>query len=142
MIKRFAAPVFDAPDRLFQVVRTGRTHTQLWLQSDAAPESGHPLRLEVLFQWVQYLCLPFVFRGLTVRAATAAERDRLTAAHGLELVPDQGVYLLSKEHDWFVVSGRPLWAEARLAYHDESVFWHYAADEDVVVSIGTMPAPA
>ncbi|BFU45355.1 hypothetical protein [Krasilnikovia sp. MM14-A1004] len=139
MINRYTAPVFAAPDRFFQVMRTSRTHTQLWLQSDAAPDSGHPLRLEVLFQWVHYMCLPFTLRGLTVRAATPAERDRLAAAHGLEVSAEQGVYLLSEEHDWFVVaSGSPLWAEARLSYSDESVFWDHAADEDVVVSVATM----
>lgn len=138
MIERYTAPVFDAPDRLFQVMRTSRTHTQVWLQADAAPDLGIPLRLEVLFQSVQYLCLPFVFRGLALRAAAGAERDRLAAAHGLELPPEQGLYVLSKEHDWFVVSGKPLWAEARLSYRDESVFWDYAADENVVVSVGTM----
>lgn len=138
MIKSYTAPVFDAPGRLFQVMRASRTHTQVWLQADAAPELGVPLRIEVLFQWVQYLCLPFVFRGLALRAATAAESERLAAAHGLELAPEQGVYLLSKEHDWFVVSGRPMWAEARLSYGDESVFWGYPADANVDVSVGTM----
>lgn len=138
MIERYTAPVFDVPDRLFQVMGTSRTHTQVWLQADAAPDWGIPLRIEVLFQSVQFLCLPFVFRGLSLRAAAASERDRLTAAHSLDLVPEQGVYLLSNEHEWFVVSASPLWAEARLSYDAGPVFWEHANDEDVVVSVGTM----
>jgi hypothetical protein len=138
VIERYTASVFAAPNRLFQIMRTSRTRTQVWLQADASPSSGIPLRIEVHFDSVQYLCLPFIIRGLTLRAATAAERERLGAAHGLELAEDPGVYLLSEQHDWFVVSGPPQWAEARLAYDDGPVFWDYAGDEDVVASIGTL----
>jgi hypothetical protein len=80
VIVRHTAEVYDVPDRLFQIMRTSRTRTQLWLQADRSPSSGMPLRIEVHFDSARYLCLPFVMRGLAVRAATAAEGERLAAA--------------------------------------------------------------
>lgn len=138
MIEQYTAAVYEAPDRLFQIMRTSRTRTQLWLQADASPSSGIPLRLEVHFDSVQYLCLPFVIRGLTLRAATTTERQRLSAAHGLDLAESQGVYLLSEKQDWFIVSSPPQWAEAHLSYNDGPVFWDHAGNEDVVASMGTL----
>jgi hypothetical protein len=136
--RRYSSSTFDAPDRLFQITRVSRTHTQLWLQSDAAKDAGIEYRLEVLFQSVQYLCAPFVLRGLALRRATRDERARLAALHGLEVDDRWGFYLLSREHDWFVVSGSPIWAEADLTYSDEPVFWSHADRPDVVISTGTM----
>ncbi|MFI6330570.1 hypothetical protein ACIBBG_19975 [Micromonospora chersina] len=115
-----------------------RTHTQVWLQADPASSSGHEHRLEVLFQNVQYLCMPFVLRGLSLRRATAEQAARLGELHGLESDPRWDLYLLSRSDDWFVVSATPIWAEAKLSYRDEPVFWSYSGREDVVVSIGTL----
>ncbi|MER7009062.1 hypothetical protein ABT297_39290 [Dactylosporangium sp. NPDC000555] len=134
-IRRYTASSFEAPGRLFQITRVSRTHTQLWLQSDA---SATEHRLEVLFQWVQFISAPFVLSGLYLREATPDERARISERHALEVDPRWGLYLLSRDHDWFVVSGNPIWAESNLAYDDEPVFWSYAGREDLVISVGTM----
>ncbi|MGV9211822.1 hypothetical protein ACTFTM_08160 [Micromonospora sp. RB23] len=126
----------EAPDRLFQITHVSRTHTQVWLQADA--NSTHEHRLEVLFQDVKYLCTPFMLRGLWLRRADPEQTRRLTELHELVLEPGWDIYLLSRGHDWFVVSAHPLWAEAKLSYSDEPVFWSQTGREDIVVSKGTV----
>ncbi|MET7818135.1 hypothetical protein [Micromonospora zamorensis] len=136
MISNDIVAELEAPDRLFQITHVSRTHTQVWLQADA--NSTHEHRLEVLFQDVKYLCTPFVLRGLSLRRADPEQTRRLTELHELVLDPGSSVYLLSRSHDWFVVSSHPLWAEAKLSYSDEPVFWSYTGNEDVVVAMGTV----
>ncbi|MBQ1013316.1 hypothetical protein KBX53_20640 [Micromonospora sp. M51] len=136
MIRNEITAELEAPDRLFQITHVSRTHTQLWLQADAS--STHEYRLEVLFQDVTYLCTPFVLRGLSLRRAHPEQTRRLTGLHELAVEPGWGVYLLSRSHDWFVVSSSPLWAEAKLSYSAEPVFWSYTGKEDIVVSMGTV----
>jgi hypothetical protein len=138
MIGRYTAPSLEVPDRLFQITHVSRTRSQLWLQSDAAKDAGWEYRLEVLFQSVQYVCMPFALRGLSLRKATQDEWARLSELHGLEADPRWNLYLLSRDHDWFVVSANPMWAEADLKYNDEPVFWSYGNREDVVKSVGTL----
>jgi hypothetical protein len=132
----YQADVFDAPDRLFQIRQAARTHAQVWLQADRPSESEH--RLEVLFPAVQYLCLPFAFRGLHLRRAPAGEAARLLGLHGVTAEPERDVYLLSREHDWFVVSAKPTWAESALSYNEPTVFFNPDYGPDVVVSVGTL----
>ncbi|MEU4398681.1 hypothetical protein [Micromonospora orduensis] len=136
MIRNETTAELEAPDRLFQITHVSRTHTQLWLQADA--NSSHQYRLEVLFQDVKYLCVPFMLRGLSLRRADPEQTRRLTDLHDLVVEPGSNVYLLSRSHDWFVVSSHPLWAEATLSYSDEPVFWSHTGNEDVVVSMGTV----
>ena len=136
MISNETTAVLEAPDRLFQVTQVSRSHTRLWLQADA--NSTHEHRLEVLFQHVKYLGTPFVLRGLSLRRADPEQTRRLTELHGLVIEPGSDMYLLSRSHDWFVVSSHPLWAEAKLRYLDEPVFWSHTGNEDVVTSMGTV----
>ncbi|NJC68417.1 hypothetical protein HC031_01570 [Planosporangium thailandense] len=138
MIRRYTAASLEAPDRLFQVTHVSRTHTQLFLQSNAAKSAGFEHRLEVWFQSVQYFCMPFVLRGLSLRKASQDERASLSELHGLEADPRWDLYLLSRSHDWFIVSARPMWAEADLEYDDEPAFWSYAGQDDAVISMGTL----
>ena len=137
MTRRYSAPSFEAPDRLFQITHVSRTRTQLWLQADRSRSTGEH-RLEVLFPSVQHLWVPFVLRGLSLRRATPEERARISERHGLPIDPDWHLHLLSRDHDWFVVSATPLWAEADLAYDDEPVFWSHSDHPDVVISVGTL----
>ena len=136
-IRKYKTPSLDVPDRLFQITQASRTHTQLWLQSDRNKSKGE-LRLEVLFQSVQYLCIPFAIKGLALRQATTDECTRLSDLHGLKADSRWGIYLLSRQHDWFVVSAPPVWAEADLGFNDKSAFWSSADRPDVVRSIGTL----
>ncbi|WP_155246216.1 hypothetical protein [Salinispora arenicola] len=138
MIHSYSAASLDAPDRLFQLTHASRTRTQLWLQADAAPSIGINHRLEILFQNVQYVCSPFALRGLSLRRATQDESGRLSKLHGLEVDPDYSIYLLSRSHTWFIVSAKPIWAEADLSYNDKPVFFSYTGREDVVISMGTI----
>lgn len=131
-----ALPVLDAPDRLFQVTRVSRTHTQVWLQSDRS--RAHPYRLEVLFQWVQYLCTPVVLRGLSLRRATADERARISRQHDLVPDPRWDIYRLSRDSDAFIVSARPLWAESDLRFDDAPVYWTRPDNDGVVKAMGTI----
>lgn len=137
MVRSYTAPSLEAPDRLFQVTQVSRTHTQLWLQSDRSQGTGKP-RLEVLFQNVQHLCMPFVLRGLSLRRATQEEWARLSKLHQLEHGPGWSLYMLSGSHDWFIVSATPLWAEADLSYDDKSVFWGFPKDDNRLISLGTL----
>jgi hypothetical protein len=137
-IPRYSAATLEAPGRLFQITHVSRTHTQLWLQSDAAKEAGFEYRLEVLFQSVQYLCVPFMLRDLWLRRATPEERARLSDLHHLQVAPRYDLYLLSRGHDWFVVSDKPIWAEADLRYDDEPVFWSSGDRDAKVISVGTL----
>lgn len=136
MIHRYTASSLEAPDRLFQITHVSRTHTQLWLQSDRSQTSRY--RLEVLFQDVQHLCMPFVLRGLSLRKATQDEWARLSELHLLEPDSRWNLHMLSRSHDWFIVSGTVLWAEADLSYDDEPVFWTYTGNDDVLISVGTL----
>lgn len=138
MIRSYSAASLDAPDRIFQITHVSRTHTQLWLQANAAQSKDIAYRLEVLFQNVQHVCAPFVLRGLSLRRATHDESNRLSKLHGLEVDPSYGLYLLSRSHDWFIVSAKPIWAEADLDYNDKPVFWSYTGREDIVISMGTI----
>lgn len=120
---RYTAASLEAPGRLFQAFEVSRTRNQLWLRADRNPDGGLPQLLDVHFDSVQYYCGPFVLRGLSLRRAAADERARLIDQHGLETDPQLGLFLLSAEHDWFVVSGSVQWAEADLPYDAPSVFW-------------------
>jgi hypothetical protein len=133
--RRYEADSFEAPDRFFQILQAARLHNQVWLQSDRPSENMY--RLEVLFPGVDYLCMPFYVRDLHLRRATADERKRLTALHDVTVGRDRDVYLLSPGHDWFVVSGNPVWAEADLSWNDPPVFYHQYSP-DVVISLGEM----
>jgi len=132
----YKADGFEVPDRLFQIRQVGRTHSQMWLQAERPFVNEY--RLEVLFPDVGYLCLPFALRGLYLRRAPADEAARLTALHGVTVEPDRAVFLLSREHDWFVVSGEPAWAESALSYDEPTVFFNSDYGPDVVISVGTL----
>ncbi|MFI2711935.1 hypothetical protein ACH495_17575 [Micromonospora sp. NPDC018662] len=136
MIPRRTTTELEVPDRLFQITHVSRTHTQVWLQSDASENHKH--RLEVLFQDVRYLCMPFVLRGLWLAKAEPEHAARLLDQHELDADPAWDVYRVSRTQDWFVVSASPLWAESKLGYRDEPVFWSQTGREDVVVSLGTV----
>jgi hypothetical protein len=135
MTRRYEADAFEVPDRLFQIRQAARLHAQVWLQANRPSESEY--RLEVLIPAVQYLCLPFAFRGLYLRRAPADEATRLTKLHGVTVESERAVYLLSREHDWFVVSAKPAWAESALSYDEPSVFTREYSP-DVIVSAGTL----
>lgn len=137
MVRSYTAPSLEAPDRLFQITHVTRTHTQVWLQSDRSRSTGQ-YRLEVLFQWVQYVSMPFVLRGISLRRATQQEWARLSELHQLEHDPRWSLYMLSRSHDWFIVSATPLWAEADLNYNDKPVFWGFPKDDDRLISTGTL----
>ncbi|SBT49797.1 hypothetical protein [Micromonospora auratinigra] len=137
MARHYTAPSLEAPDRLFQITQVTRTHTQLWLQSDGSESVGR-YRLEVLFQCVQYVSMPFVLRGLSLRQATPQEWARLSELHQLEPDPAWSLYMLSRSHDWFIVSATPVWAEADLSYRDKSVFWGFPKDDDRLISTATL----
>jgi hypothetical protein len=137
-MRRYTATSLDAPGRLFQVTQVSSSHSQLWLQSDRAPEIGFRYRLEVYFPWVSYYCGPFAICGLALRQADPDRRDRLAEHHGLDIDPKYGLYLLSPDHDWFVVAGSPSWAEAALGYDAPSVFWSSEDRSDVIISIGQL----
>jgi hypothetical protein len=135
---RYTATSLDGSGRLFQVTKVSRSHSQLWLQSDRAPEIGFKHRLEVLFPGVEYYCGPFAMRGLALRQADPERRDKLAEQHGIDIDPRYGLYLLSPDHDWFVVSGAPSWAEADLDYNAPSVFWSGEDREHEIISVGTL----
>jgi hypothetical protein len=138
-VRRYTAASLDVPDRQFQITQATRTHTKLWLQANAVPHLGHPYRLDVVFHDVQYLSFPFVMRGLALRRADPEETTRLSALHGLQPDPRTPVTLLSKDHDWFIVAGTVLWAEADLEYNDPSVFWSSTGDDNPkLISVGTL----
>src|SRR4051794_23704690 len=115
-MRRYTADSLEAPGRTFQVTDVTRTHNQVWLRSEQGLDVGIPYRLEVHFPGVEYYCGPFAMPGLSLRRAGPAERARLSARHGVPVEPGLGLYLLSREHDWFIVSGSPSWAEADVDY--------------------------
>ncbi|MCG5463584.1 hypothetical protein MED01_001739 [Micromonospora sp. MED01] len=133
----YTASSLEAPDRLFQITRVARTHTQVWLQSDRSQMTGQN-RLEVLFQSVQYVCMPFVLRGLSLRRAPQDDWARLSELHQLEHDPRWSLYMLSRSHDWFIVSATPLWAETDLSYNDATAIWGLPEHDDRLVSRGTL----
>ncbi|MGC1209964.1 MAG: hypothetical protein WA890_01685 [Micromonospora sp.] len=92
----------------------------------------------MLFPWVQYVCMPFVLRGLSLRRATQEEWARLSKLHQLVHDPRWSLYILSRSHDWFIVSAAPLWAEADLNYDDKPVFWGFPKDDDRLPSTGSL----
>jgi hypothetical protein len=120
---RYTAASLEAPGRLFQAFQVSRTRNQLCLRADRNPSGGLPHLLDVHFDSVQYYCGPFVLHGLSLRRATADQQARLVDVHGLDTDPQLGLFLLSAEHDWFIVSGSPQWAEADLPYDAPSLFW-------------------
>ncbi len=132
----YKTDVFEAPGRQFQIRQASRGNAQVWLQSNRPFENEN--RIEVLFPAVQYLCLPFSMHGLHLRRAPADEAARLSSLHGVSVKPELDVYLLSREHDWFLVSGKPMWAESALSYNEPTVFFNTDYGPDVIVSAGTL----
>ncbi|WP_327004360.1 hypothetical protein OHA72_56550 [Dactylosporangium sp. NBC_01737] len=117
-----------APGRQFQLARATRTHSQIILMSNAVPQAGLPKRLEVSFSAVKFMSFPPVFEDLYLRQAPAGREAEILARHGIAASAGSGVYLLHEEHDWYVVSGPPQWAEAVRTYDAESLFQEYGED--------------
>ncbi|MFG1954729.1 hypothetical protein [Micromonospora sp. NPDC048830] len=139
MVSLYKAPSYMVTDRQFKVVDFMQTHCQLLLQSPPPSNGSSPLRIEVLFAGVTFMFLPPVFRGLYLRKAEYAEAQRILA--GLNFGADRrgDVYLLSSDHDWFVVSvSSPQWVEAVRAYSDPSIFFPETWEVDSTLSIGSL----
>ena len=63
----------------------------------ALPTADHPTRVEVLFQYVQYLAIPMSFDGLEI--ADVTEDERASVAPILQRFPECRVYRLNPGTD-------------------------------------------
>lgn len=127
--------VFDAPDRKFQVWFYTVGMRRLILRSEKDKE--HPTRIDVLIQGVEYLKLPMVMVGLSIRRASPSEQTAIEQADGVALGLNEHVYVLQgRSYTGYVVGMVMAVHEDSLEYFDPS-----GVIEDVLMpgAVGTRP---
>ncbi|MFD6426035.1 hypothetical protein [Streptomyces sp. NPDC060198] len=104
---------FVREGRLFRVSGFNPSHRQLFLTSEATLVDRTTTRVEVYFGHVSLMFLkPLYENGLYVRRANAAEFGVLSERHGISAEDAAYTWMLERDGDSFVRSGRPSWREA------------------------------
>lgn len=104
---------FRREGRLFRISGYNPSHRQLFLSSEATLVDRTTTRVEVYFGHVTLMFLKPLYRnGLYVRAANEAEFGVLSERHGIPEEDAPYTWMLERDGDSFVRSGKPSWREA------------------------------
>ncbi|WP_328902465.1 hypothetical protein OHR86_23410 [Streptomyces sp. NBC_00441] len=104
---------FIREGRLFRISGFNPSHRQLFLTSEATQVDRTTTRVEVYFGNVSLMFLKPLYRdGLYIRRANTAEFGVLRERHGIPEEDAAYTWMLERDGDSFVRSGRPSWREA------------------------------
>lgn len=102
-------PIFRS-DRSFSLWDVNPTHIRVLIRSAPERAQGQDQNIDLQFQFVTYMDIPSMFRGIVIRAATSDERVRVIGRLP-KSYPDDKVFVIESSGIEYHIVALSLWVE-------------------------------